>query len=84
LNFFCQKNIGSKAACKMLMKLTTGVSFTYILQAALSNQRVLSSFSLFTVCASTFIGKEFWRKSWSKEVGKVDYRYLIQILFIGN
>jgi len=32
--FFWPKNIGAKAACKMLMKLNTCVNFTNILQAA--------------------------------------------------
>jgi len=30
---YCQKEVGKKTVCKTLVKLTTGVNFTNILQA---------------------------------------------------
>jgi len=38
---FCGKNVGAKAACKMLVKLTPIVNFTNILQTAFLFQRIL-------------------------------------------
>jgi hypothetical protein len=37
LKFSWQKNIGAKAAPKMLMKLTTGVNFINVLRAAFAH-----------------------------------------------
>jgi len=48
LNFW-QKNIGAKAALKMLMKLTTGVNFINILSMPFLYKSVLRSFSLVRV-----------------------------------
>jgi hypothetical protein len=42
---FWQKNIGAKAACKMLLKLTADVNFTNILQAAFLSKSVFHSFT---------------------------------------
>jgi len=41
---FWQKNIGAKAAHKMLMKLTTGLNFTNILGASFSYMNVFVAF----------------------------------------
>jgi len=47
--FFWQKEISSKAAFKMWVKLTTGFNFTYILQAAFAQNyfaKTLQTFAL--------------------------------------
>jgi len=49
LVIFWQKNIGTKAACKMLARLTTGVNFANILGAYSLNKSVLQIFYLITV-----------------------------------
>jgi len=55
-----------KCARQMLMKLTPGVDFINILQAAFSYERVLRSFSLLTVFVY------FWRKNiGKKDAGKM-------------
>jgi len=56
---YCQKNIGAKAARKMLMKSTAGVNFTNILQAAFCEKSVLhvQLFSFIYVLALQFFGK---------------------------
>jgi len=45
---FWRKNIGAKAVCKMLMKLTIGVNFINILRLPFLYECVLRSFSLVT------------------------------------
>jgi len=46
-----------KSALKILIKLTTGVNFTNILQTAFNYKRVLCSFSLVTVWVCIFFSK---------------------------
>jgi len=52
---FWQNKIGEKAAPKMLVTLTSGVSFTYILRAAFLYTSVFQSVDMLTV--------------WQKEIG---------------
>jgi len=51
-----------------------GVNLPNILRAAFSCKRVLRSFSLITVWLCNFLEKEYWRKSYSSDVGEIDYR----------
>jgi len=60
---FLQKNIDAKVACKMLMKITTGVNFTNILQIAFSYKSVLCSFSVHTVWVCNFLRKKMVEKT---------------------
>ncbi len=53
---FWQKEIEAKAACKMLVKLTTRGNFEYILRTAFF-MCVLLSFYLLTICVFNFFGK---------------------------
>jgi len=50
---FCQKNIGAKAACKMLIKLTTGGPPTFYLQFRILGQnKSISKFSFWLLLPS--------------------------------
>jgi len=70
--FFWKKNIGAKAACKMLVKLTKGVNFINILSAHFSYKSELSSFSLITVLLCDFLAKGYWQKKiWCKMLAKL-------------
>ncbi len=62
---FWQKNIGTKDASKMLVKLTTDVNFTNILQAYFLYKAVYWSFYLLIVCTVNFLAKINWCKSCS-------------------
>jgi len=57
------KEIGTKAALIILVKLAKGVNFTNILQAAFFYESVSASFSLITVCVCDFLSKENCNKS---------------------
>jgi len=48
--FYWQKEIGKKAASKMLVKLTPGVNIIIILLAPFLYKSALCSFFLITVC----------------------------------
>jgi hypothetical protein len=60
---FWQKDFGTKAAHKMLVKLTPGVNFTNIKQAAFSYQSFLRSLYVLTIWVCNFLVKGFWHKS---------------------
>jgi len=63
------KNISAKAVDKMLIKLTTVVNFTYILQAYSSFKSILRSFSLPIV-------RIFWQKNFS---AKAAHKMLLKL-----
>jgi len=50
-----------KAALELLVNVTAGVNFTNNLRAAFTNESVLSSLSVLTVCTCNF---------WKKDIGK--------------
>jgi len=56
---FCQKNIGTKAACKMLMKLAIGVNFINILHSSFLYKSALRSFSLVTFWLCNFLAQGY-------------------------
>jgi len=69
---FCRKNIGSKAALKMLIQLTTSDNFTDISWSSFLYESVFAPFMYLTVC--NISEKENLRKSCSKNVGEIDYK----------
>jgi hypothetical protein len=69
---FWQKDLGAKAAHKMLVKLTTDVNFTNILQAAFSYKSFLRSFYVLSIWVCNFLAQGFWHKSCTKNVGEID------------
>ncbi len=62
---FWQKDLGAKAAHKMLVKLTPGGNFIIILQPAFLYESFLRSFYVLTIWVCIFLAKGFWRKSCS-------------------
>ncbi len=69
---FLWKNISLKAACKMLMKLTTKVNFTNIFWTVLLYESIFCSFSLLTVWLCRF----FW---WKKISLKAAHKILVKL-----
>jgi len=67
---FRQKEIGAKAKCKMLVKLTEVVNFINILRAAFSYKNLLHSFSLLQIGLVIFRQKEIGAKAASKMLVK--------------
>ena len=55
---FWHKENGPKAACKMLVKLTTGLNFNNIFWATFLYKSVMRSFSVVAVYVSIFLRKE--------------------------
>ena len=62
----------------MLKKLTTAANIINFLQAGFLYKRAVRSFSLITVWFCNFLAQEYWRKSWSENVGEIDARILTQ------
>jgi len=60
--YFLAKEYWKKPACKMLVKLTTGVSFTNISGTAVLLSVVLHNFYVLLVCVCNFLLKEYWEK----------------------
>jgi hypothetical protein len=59
LVIFWQKDFGTKAVNKMLVKLTPGINFTNILRAVFSHKGFLRSFYLLTIWVCNFLAKGF-------------------------
>jgi hypothetical protein len=78
--FFLQKNIGAKAACKMLVKLTTVVNFINGLRAHFSCEILVAKNykAKMKLQSQTFQLCKFWRqnigeKKCTYNVGEIDY-----------
>jgi len=61
---FWQKNIGTQAACKMLMKLTKGVNFTNILLAVFFTALICLLFGFVIFCQKEICPKQLLLKCW--------------------
>jgi len=66
---FCGKNIGTKAAGKMLMKLTTGIYFENIFQTAFLQKCLEPLFYTSSLCLHLY-----WR-DWQKATHKMEVDY---------
>jgi hypothetical protein len=69
---FWQKNISAKAACKMFMKLTTGVNFIYILCSTFGTKVFCQAFLYLLLGFVIFWQKNIGTKAACKNVDEID------------